>query len=211
VFDHFIWSGYFSKCEGFSTLKGFHFQAFLSNANSILTGKRCARTSSCKPWHLLTRDRMCLPFTWKGLFAQRWQSSYFKTLRDRQYSFWELTQFKLLNKVLDPLSCNVCALLQDIQQCFPSLKGVITHQNDVPHTSKPWETGGMPLNLYSTPTAEQGARPSCFKHYWFCYTSSTATSIHLYRAIFKKGDVPNSWKHWEVGIIPLNSTLNSWC
>jgi hypothetical protein len=39
--------------------------------------------------------------------AQRWYSSHFKTLRERQYSFKKLTQFKVLNKVLDPLSCNV--------------------------------------------------------------------------------------------------------
>jgi hypothetical protein len=44
----------------------------------------------------------------KGYFAQRLCSSHFKTLRDRQYSFSKLTHFKLLNKVLDLLSSNIC-------------------------------------------------------------------------------------------------------
>jgi hypothetical protein len=48
-----------------------------------------------------------LAFTSIGLFSQRWCSLPMKTLRGRQYSFKMLTQFKLLNKVLDPLACYI--------------------------------------------------------------------------------------------------------
>jgi hypothetical protein len=33
----------------------------------------------------------------------------------------------------------------------------------------------------------------------------------LYGAIVNKGDVSHSWKHWQVGSIPLYSKLSSQC
>jgi hypothetical protein len=40
-------------------------------------------------------------------FAQNWCSSPMKTLRRRQYSFKQLTQFTMMNKVLYPLASNI--------------------------------------------------------------------------------------------------------
>jgi hypothetical protein len=42
-----------------------------------------------------------------GDFAKRWCSSPMKTLRGKQYSFKELTEFTILNKFLDPLPSNI--------------------------------------------------------------------------------------------------------
>jgi hypothetical protein len=39
-------------------------------------------------------------------FAQIWCSSHFKTLRDMQYSCYIVTEFSLLYKVLNSLTCN---------------------------------------------------------------------------------------------------------
>jgi hypothetical protein len=58
-------------------------------------------TSACK------RHSAC-SIQWKGLLAQRWKCSHCQTLTDRQCSFWMLNQLKLLNKVLEHLSCKLC-------------------------------------------------------------------------------------------------------
>jgi hypothetical protein len=52
----------------------------------------------------------------RGNFAQSWISSPMKSQRGRQYSFQKLTQFTMLNMVLDPLpstinDCLTCATL----------------------------------------------------------------------------------------------------
>jgi hypothetical protein len=52
---------------------------------------------------------------WASFAKDGIYSSNFKTLTGRQYSFEMLTQFKVLNKVLDPLSCNLSGSLQDIE------------------------------------------------------------------------------------------------
>jgi hypothetical protein len=54
----------------------------------------------------LTRATVLLPFTCKGDLEQRWCSWPLKTLRGRQHSFQQLTQFKVLNKVHVPVASN---------------------------------------------------------------------------------------------------------
>jgi hypothetical protein len=71
VCAHFVWSGYIQRVSECPVLNAFVWQAFLSATTSILTRKQCARTSCCNPWHLLTRDRVSLPFTWKCLFCPK--------------------------------------------------------------------------------------------------------------------------------------------
>jgi hypothetical protein len=55
----------------------------------------------------LTRATVFLRLLQRRYFAQSWCSSPMKMLRDSQYSFNQLTQFKMLNKVLDPLDSNI--------------------------------------------------------------------------------------------------------
>jgi hypothetical protein len=47
----------------------------------------------------------------KGYFAQKLCSLHFKSLRDRQNAFQKLTQFSLLNQVLEPLAANIHGFL----------------------------------------------------------------------------------------------------
>jgi hypothetical protein len=67
----------------------------------------------------LTRDALLVPIIERGYFEQSWCSSLMKTLRGRQYSFKEQTQFKMLNKVLDPLASNINDSLPQATLCLP--------------------------------------------------------------------------------------------
>jgi hypothetical protein len=59
----------------------------------------------------LRRHIVLLSFTSKGLFCRRGGFSQFKTLRERPYSFYQLTQFSDLNNVTDPLAFNLYSSL----------------------------------------------------------------------------------------------------
>jgi hypothetical protein len=60
----------------------------------------------------LPRATVLLPFTWMGGYSKKVMFSPMKTLRGRQYSFQKLTQYTMLNKVLDPLASNINDLLR---------------------------------------------------------------------------------------------------
>jgi hypothetical protein len=60
----------------------------------------------------LPRATVLLPFTWMGGYSQKLMFSPMKTLRGGQYSFQKLSQYTMLNKVLDPLASNINDLLR---------------------------------------------------------------------------------------------------
>jgi hypothetical protein len=107
--------GIFQRVNDSPLSKAFTWQALLSHAKSTLTGKQCAFNSCWEPWHLLARDIVPVPFSGKGPLAQRWYCSHCQTLTDRQCSFCMLNHFKLQNKVLEHLFCNICGCPTDIQ------------------------------------------------------------------------------------------------
>jgi hypothetical protein len=55
-------------------------------------------------------------------YEQRWCSSLMKTLRGRQYSFKQLTEFTILTKFLDRLVSNIKDSLQKLQVSLKSLE-----------------------------------------------------------------------------------------
>jgi hypothetical protein len=93
----------------------------------------------------LTRTTMLLPFPWIWWFCIKVMFSPMKTLRGRQYSFQQLTQYTMLNKLLDSLASNINDSLTR-EQCFSfHLYGTILHEIDVPHPWKHWEVSSIPL------------------------------------------------------------------
>jgi hypothetical protein len=80
-------------------------------------------------WNTL-QDIQCLFHLVKlSCLAQRWYSSHFKTLRDRQHSFEVLTPFSLLNKGLNSDVVTLTIVLQEIHCFFHSLeRGYFPHR-----------------------------------------------------------------------------------
>jgi hypothetical protein len=62
------------------------------------------------------------PFPWKGLFSKTLIFLHLKTQRVRQYSIQQVTQFIVLNKVLDPLASNTYASLTGETVLLPSIE-----------------------------------------------------------------------------------------
>jgi hypothetical protein len=112
----------------------------------------------------LTKDTLFLAFTFNwGYFAQRWCSLPMKTLRGRQYSFKMLTQFILLNNVLDPLACYIndslprgTVLLSFTWERLFCTKIMLETLENPEHLAV------FLLKSKSILTPEQHARPSCF-------------------------------------------------
>jgi hypothetical protein len=107
VFLHFVWSEYFSEWMflHFKMLSvhkhSFHMLTLFSQGNNVLVPPAsnldiCPKEIECF-LHSLER----------GYLAQSWCSSPMKTLRGRQYSIKQLTQFTVLGKVLDRLASNI--------------------------------------------------------------------------------------------------------
>jgi hypothetical protein len=63
----------------------------------------------------LTRAEVLLPFTWKGRFSRKLMCWSRKTLRGRQYSFKEQTEFTILTMLLDPLVSKMKDSLTNLQ------------------------------------------------------------------------------------------------
>jgi hypothetical protein len=202
-----------------------------------------------------------------GIFEQRWCFSLLKTLRGRQYSLIQQTQFTMQSKMLDPLPSNMKDFLRRSTVFLHSLEMGIMYKVEVLHPWKRWEVGSIPLNSKLNSNCKEGASRSCFKH----YDSLTQATLHLlftfvgdfeqrwcfsllkslrgrqysliqqtqFTGLSKRLDplpsnmedflrrtivflyslemgirykvVPQPWKHWEVGSIPLNSKLKSNC
>jgi dTDP-4-dehydrorhamnose 3,5-epimerase-like enzyme len=139
-----------------------------------------------------------------GDFAQRWCSSPMKTLRGRHYSLKQHTQFTILNKVLDPLTSNINDSLT--RATVP-----------LPFTWMGWFCKNV---MFSPMKSLRGRHYSLKQQTQFTMLnkepdllasiingSITRDTVHLHsheRGCFDKSDVPHPWKHWEVGIIPLN-------
>jgi hypothetical protein len=94
---------------------------------------------------LLDEKQYFLPSLEWGYFAQSWYSLPMKTLRGRQYSFKMLTQFSLLNNVLDPLACYINGSVQEVQCFFHSLEKDCFAQRYVINTWEAWEFGTLSL------------------------------------------------------------------
>jgi hypothetical protein len=62
---------------------------------------------------------MLLPFTWSGDFVKRWCSSHIKMLTDWQCSYYIVTQFPLINKVLGTLASNIKDSLKRVPLLLP--------------------------------------------------------------------------------------------
>jgi hypothetical protein len=113
---------------------------------------------------LFTGHTLLLPFTSGGCCAHRLCTSHIKSLKDRQYSFSKLAQFKLLNKVLDPLSCKVCGSAPGHRVILPSLLGQYCTKMMFLTLQNAERQVVTLLKLDSSPTAKLGSRPSCFSH-----------------------------------------------
>jgi hypothetical protein len=59
-----------------------------------------------------------------------------KTLRVRQYCLKQVTQFAMLNKVLDPLACNTYASLTGETVLLRPVETAILHKDNLLHTVK---------------------------------------------------------------------------
>jgi hypothetical protein len=85
---------------------------FLSKTDVLLSEKHWARPSFFERWYFShKRESASPPSLGTGNFAVKWCLCHFKSLRDRQYSFYNLTQFSLVSIVLDPLASNICGCL----------------------------------------------------------------------------------------------------
>jgi hypothetical protein len=158
--------------------------------------------------HSLTEATLQLPFSCMVPFSSKVVFLILKSLRGRHYSLIQQTQFTMLSKLLDLLPSNMKDFIRT-RLPLHSLERANLLKVVVPDPWKSWEIGSMPWDSKLKSTAKQGSRPSCFKHEWFSHRSYTASSIQLYGAIVYKGDVSHSWKHWQVGSIPLHSKLRS--
>jgi hypothetical protein len=119
----------------------YYFVTQFSVINKVLNYLACIINSS------LTSVTGLIPFTWRGLFTQRWCSSPTKTLRGRQYSFIQLTAFTMLIKLLHPLASNINdSLTRELQSSFHSLLWGDLAKSFVSHPWKHWKEGSIPLN-----------------------------------------------------------------
>jgi hypothetical protein len=106
----------------------------------------------------ITRDTVLLPFILRGLFCTKVISPTMRTLRGRQYSFKQLTQFTMLKKVLGCLASNINDSLTRATVLLPftwiwwfckrSPHHISSYFHRFPHLWKRWEVGSIPLNIY---------------------------------------------------------------
>jgi hypothetical protein len=78
-----------------------------SHSDSISQGYMVLDSPAFHMDSFLRRHRDLLSFTSKGLFCRRCGSSQFKIRIERPYSFYNTTQFSLLNNVPDALAFNL--------------------------------------------------------------------------------------------------------
>jgi hypothetical protein len=92
-------------------------------------------SSASNMGNFLRSNRVLLSFTCKGLFCTRLCSSQFKTLKDRLYFFYKITQFSRLNNVPDPLVFNLYNSLTKgtVLLAFTLIEAIL-HKGDVPYT-----------------------------------------------------------------------------
>jgi hypothetical protein len=93
-----------------------------------------------------------------GYFAQRWCPSHFKTLWDKQYSCYIVTEFSLLNKVLNSPPPNSNGSLTRDKVLLPfTWKSYLTQRYS---HFRPLKTVSIPLKVYSILSAEESPTAS---------------------------------------------------
>jgi hypothetical protein len=84
------------------------------------------------------------------------------TLRCRPYSYNQLTEFRMLNKVLGPLACNIYGSLRRETVLLPFTCKWLFEKSNVPHSVKPERQAVFPWKVHSLLTGKQHASPPCF-------------------------------------------------
>jgi hypothetical protein len=144
----------------YSLERGYLAQSWCSSPKKMLRGRQYSLKQQTQmklqnkvlgplAWNMndsLTEATLQLPLSCILPFSTRWCFSLLKTLRGRQYSLIQQTQFTMQRKLLDPLPSNMKDFLRRTTVFLHSREMGIMYKVDVLHPWKGWEVGSIPLN-----------------------------------------------------------------
>jgi hypothetical protein len=107
IFHSLVWDDFEQRwCSSFmTTMRGRHYS--LKQQTQFTMTNKVIDPLAYNINDFLRRATVFLHLLERGFFAQNWCSSLMKMVRGRQYTFQKLTQFTMLNKMLDPLYSNI--------------------------------------------------------------------------------------------------------